>query len=265
MGGSYLGIGVQDVDADRAKTLKLKDVRGAEITRIVDESPAAKAGLKDGDVVLEYNGQQVEGKDQLARMISETPVGRQVKIGVWRNGAAQTITATVEEQKGISAFFGDGEFLKRIEPMAPMQLPKMQAFAMSPMIGIYGESLAQQEQLAEFFGVKDGVLVRSVTPNSAAEKAGLKAGDVIVKVDDTHVNNTGDITSALRSARTRKSITLTVVRNKKEMPLTVTIESALPAARAGYMVAPGNAFYFAQPLPMSGISVMDLRGHQRII
>jgi serine protease Do len=267
MGGSYLGIGVQDIDADRAKALKLRDVRGAEITRIVDESPAAKAGLKDGDVILDYNGQQVEGKEQLARMISETPVGRQVKIGVWRNGAPQNVTATVEEQKGLT-FLGDsGEFFKRIEPLTQMQIPKMQAFAMSPMIGIYGESLAQQEQLAEFFGVKEGVLVRSVTPNSAAEKAGLKAGDVIVKVDDTHVNTTGDITSALRAARSRKSVTLTVMRNKKEMPLTVTIEAALPAVRArvGYMVTPHDNQYFVQPLPMSDYPVRNFRGHERVI
>jgi serine protease Do len=115
---------------------------------------------------------------------------------------------------------------------------------MSPTIGIFGESLGQQEQLAEFFGVKDGVLVRSVTRNSAAEKAGLKAGDVIVKVDDTHVNSTSDISSALRSARTRKSVTLTVVRNKKEMPLTVTIESAMPSTRAR-VIAPGR--FLAKP------------------
>jgi serine protease Do len=263
MSGSYLGIGVQDVDPDRAKALKLKDVRGAEITRVVDESPAAKAGLKDGDVILDYNGQQVEGKDQLARMISETPVGRQVKIGVWRNGTPQIVMATIEEQKGMNAFFGDGEFLKRIEPLTQMQIPKMQAFAMSPIIGIYGESLAQQEQLAEFFGVKEGVLVRSVTPNSAAEKAGLKAGDVILKVDDAHVNTTGEITSALRGARGRKTVTLTVMRNKKEMPITVTIEAALPSTRAGYLFGPGNAYYFAQP--MSGYTVLDLRGHDRVI
>lgn len=246
LSSSYLGIGVQDLDAERAKSLKLKDVRGAEITSVAEESPAAKAGIKDGDVVLEFNGQAVEGKEQLARMVSETPIGRQVKLGIWRNGAAQTITATVEERKGATAFFGDGELFRKLEPLTQMQLPQMKAFAMSPMIGIYGESLGQQEQLAEFFGVKDGVLVRSVAHNSAAEKAGLKAGDVIVKVDDTHVNSTSDITSALRATRTRKTVTLTVVRNKKEMPLTVTIESPLPATRAGF-IGPGKG-YFAMPL-----------------
>jgi serine protease Do len=93
----------------------------------------------------------------------------------------------------------------------------------SPLIGIDGESLAPQGQLADFFGVKDGVLVKSVIRNSPAEKAGLRAGDVIVKVDDSKVTTTREITSVLRSNRTKNSFTLTVVRNKKEMPVTVTL------------------------------------------
>jgi serine protease Do len=96
----------------------------------------------------------------------------------------------------------------------------------NPMLGIEGESLSQQEQLAEFFGVQDGVLVRSVRKGSAAEKAGLKAGDVITKVDDTKVGSTGEITRALRALKSKKTFNLTITRNKKEMPLPVTIETA---------------------------------------
>jgi membrane-associated protease RseP (regulator of RpoE activity) len=73
---AYLGIGVQDVDAERAKALNLKEDRGAEVTNVVADSPAAKAGFKDGDVVMEYNGQRVEGQEQLARLVRETPIGR---------------------------------------------------------------------------------------------------------------------------------------------------------------------------------------------
>src|SRR5262249_33887076 len=97
---SYLGIGVVDIDEERAKALKLNQVRGAEVTRVSSDSPAAKAGFKEGDVVLDYNGQAVEGSEQLTRLVRETPVGRQVRIGVWRNGASQTLTATLEAAKG---------------------------------------------------------------------------------------------------------------------------------------------------------------------
>jgi serine protease Do len=107
--------------------------------------------------------------------------------------------------------------------MPPMDIPRFEMSYQSPLIGIEGESLAPEGQLADFFGVKDGVLVKSVVRNSAAEKAGLKAGDVIVKVDDAKVTSPREITSVLRSNRNKNSFTLTVVRNKKEMPVTVTL------------------------------------------
>ncbi len=226
----WLGIGVVDITGDRAKALKLKDEHGAEVTQVEEDSPAAKAGIKEGDVVLEYNGQRVEGQEQLGRMVRETPVGRQAKIGVWRNGAAQTLTATLASHKGMVMDSGDwGGYTVKIPPMPPMptiEIPQIQAIWQSVTLGIVGEPLERQAQLAEFFGVKEGVLVKSVTRNSAAEKAGIKAGDVIVKVDDTNVSSTHDISSALRQLRSKRTFTVTVVRNRKEMPLTVTLESA---------------------------------------
>ena len=230
---SYLGIGAKDVDSDRATALKLKDVRGAEVTSVLDDSPASKAGFKEGDVVLEFNGQAVEGSAQLTRMVRETPVGRQVKVAVWRNGATQTLTPTLEASKGM-VITGGGTWIMpemrmpeiTIPPIPPIEIPRFEMSYQNPMLGVYGESLGQQEQLAEFFGVKDGVLVKAVTKNSGAEKAGIKAGDVIVKVEDTKISSSRDITSALRANRSKKTVTVTVVRNKKEMPLTVTIEAA---------------------------------------
>jgi serine protease Do len=238
---SYLGIGVQDVDADRAKALNLKEVRGAEITHVQEDSPAAKAGFKDGDVVWEYNGQPVEGREQLTRLIQETPVGRQVKVQVWRNGAFQTLMPTVGE-RGPATMWGGRTFVMPEIPEIPqIEIPQFRMEYPSPMLGITGESLGQQSQFADFFGVKDGVLVKSVTQNSAAEKAGIKAGDVVVRVDDTPVKSTREITSALRAARNKKTITVVVMRNKHEVPLTVTIEPTTTsggAVRASVYVSP---------------------------
>ena len=240
-GSGYLGISAQDVDAERAKALKLPEVRGAEIKNVVEDSPAAKAGFKEGDVVLEYNGQKVEGIEQLTRMVGETPAGRQVKILVWRNGATLTLTPTLETSQGM-IWAGGGTWTTpevripeiTIPPIPPMDLPRFQMSFQNPMLGITGESLGQQEQFAEFLGVKDGVLVKSVGKDSPAEKAGIKAGDVIVKVDDTKVASTREITNVLRSIRSKKNVTVVVVRNKKEMPITVTIEGSLstPGVRA---------------------------------
>ena len=235
----YLGINAVDITSDRAKALKLKDERGVEITSVDAESAAAKAGLKEGDVVLEYNGQHVEGWEQLRRLVSETPINREVKIGVWRNGAAQTLTATVGSRKDARANgeaivtpFGGNSFRFRIGP-APtppfppaIEIPEFRTFAQNRSIGIFGESLGQEEQLAEFFGVKSGILIRSVVQGSAAEKAGIKAGDVLTRIDDTVVSSPSEISSALLAAGSKRTFTVTVVRNKKEIALTVTLEAA---------------------------------------
>ena len=240
-GGSYLGIGGLDITAERAKALNLKDERGVEVSSVAEDGPAAKAGIKDGDVVLEFNGQPVQGTAQFQRMVHETPVGRQVKITIWRAGATQTVTATVGESKMTMVNPEDGNWnfsMPTMPPTPPMpstpyfDMPRFQMSSQNPMLGIEGEPLGQQEQLAEFFGVQEGVLVRSVRKGSAAEKAGLKAGDVITKIDDSKVTTTGEITRTLRGLKSKKTFNLTVIRNKKEMPLTVTLESTGSSVRA---------------------------------
>jgi len=168
----------------------------------------------------------------LTRMVGVTPPGRQAKVQVWRNGASMTLTPTLEA--GRAMILGGGGFNMpevripeiTIPPMPPMEIPRFSMSYQSAMLGITGESLGQEEQFAEFFGVKDGVLVKSVGKDSAAEKAGIKVGDVIVKIDDSKVSSTREITGVLRTMRSKKTVTVTVVRNKKEMPITVTIEAA---------------------------------------
>jgi serine protease Do len=240
-GGSYMGIGVVDITSERAKALNLKEERGVEVTSIIEDGPSAKAGIKESDVVLEYNGQAVQGTEQFQRLVRETPPGRQVKVLVWRNGGTQTLTATVGERKGTVIASDDGSWNFSMPPMPPMpsmpnvsiDIPRFHMAFQNPMLGIDGESLESQEQLAEFFGVKEGVLVKAVRRNSAADRAGIKAGDVIVKVDDSKVNSSSEITRTLRGLRSKKTFTVMVVRNKKEMPLTVTIEDRGGIIRAG--------------------------------
>ena len=226
-GTSYLGLGAVEVTPERAKALNLKEERGVEVAHVQEDSPAAKAGVKEGDVVLEYNGEKVEGVDQFIRLVHETPPGREVKMAVWRNGKNENLTITVGSRRGTVIETPSGAVtippIPPIPPMPPIDIPRFEMSYQSPLIGIEGESLAPQGQLADFFGVKDGVLVKSVVRNSAAEKAGLKAGDVIVKVDDSKVTSPREITSVLRSNRNKNTFTLTVVRNKKEMPVTVTL------------------------------------------
>jgi len=231
-GGSFLGIGVAEIDAERAKALNLREERGVEVKSVEPESPAAKAGLKEGDVVLEYNGQRVEGTEQFIRLVRETPPGRQAKLLIWRGGATQTIVATLAKRKPGFAFAGPEGFefhMPEMPPMPPMppvapDIPRVYTSMRSSRLGIETESL--NTQLAAYFGVKEGVLVRSVTKGSAAEKAGIKAGDVIVKVDGETVTSPREISSILRSARSKKTLAISIYRDRKPMTVTVTIEDA---------------------------------------
>lgn len=235
--GSYLGVGVRDVDAERKKALNLREERGAEITSVEEDSPAAKAGLKTGDVVLEYASTRVESMEQFIRMVRETPAGREVKIGVTRAGNLMTLTAKPENgQSRMSRTM-------RMAPIAPMppidvrgmmgslDSPRAVMYWKSSTLGVEAESL--DNQLADFFGVKQGVLVRSVGKETPAEKAGIKAGDVIVKVEDTSVGSPREVTSAVRNARNSgKTVNLSLVRDKKEIAMKVTFEEEVPPPTA---------------------------------
>lgn len=224
---SFLGVGVAEITTERSKALKLKEERGVEITRVEDESPAAKAGLKKEDVVLEYNGQRVEGTEQFVRYVRETPPGREVKLQVVRGGQSLVVTATLASRKMRMVEAGDMQFTiphmeapeVRIAPLPP--LPRANFAWSYPVLGVEAESLSSQ--LAEFFGVKEGVLVRSVNKGSAAEKAGIKAGDVITKVDEQAVRSPSEVTRALRD-REKTSHSVALTREKREMTVTVTVE-----------------------------------------
>ncbi len=226
MGGSYLGVNLAEIDSNRARDLKLRETYGVEITRVEEGSPAEKAGLKPNDVVQEYNGQRVEGMEQFGRLVRETPAGREVKMMISRNGSMQTIMATVAARK-VRAFGGNiKELLPEMPEIHIPDMPQMFTTWRSPMLGVEAESLGSQ--LAAFFGVKEGVLVRSVVKDSAAEKAGIKAGDVITKVDTEKVTTPNELSSAVRSAGSKKTFPIELVRDRRETTLSVTVEDGRP-------------------------------------
>jgi serine protease Do len=224
----YLGVGVVELTDERVKALRLKDDQGVEVKRVDQNSPAAKAGLKENDVILEVNGKGVEGNEQFRDLIGDVAPGTKVSLTIWRNDAKQTVSATLDSRPVNLNEFGPPDFPNgAVPPMPPMPAvpfnggnPFPTIPDNSPTVGFVGEEL--NGQIAEFFGVKEGVLVRSVSPRTPAERAGLKAGDVVVKVNGTPVTTPREITGLVRASR-RKAISFTVVRNKKEISLNVEI------------------------------------------
>jgi len=222
--GSFLGVATVEVNAERARELKLTEERGVLISRVEPDSPAAKAGLQVSDVLLEYNGQRIDGNEQFVRLVRETPVGRKVKLLVWRAAKPLTLEAVVETRKmrmpspsmpqNFSLDFPDGGDLMR-------NLPRPELAWRTGVLGIECQSIG--DQLAEYFGVKQGVLVLEVAKDTPAAKAGLKAGDVITRIGERQVATPGEIISAVHD-RSSKDLKVTLMRDRKETSFNITVD-----------------------------------------
>ena len=223
-GGVYLGVRLADIDSDRARALHLNEERGVEVVKVEPGSPAEAAGLKAGDVLLSYNGEVILGAQQLGRLVSETPKGRKVKIQFWRDGKTAATTAVVVESRVPRVFPTDLNIQIPDVRIAVPDIPSPMVVWKSPALGIECEPL--DSQLAEYFGVKRGVLVRSVDKGSAADKAGLRTGDVLTAVNDRPVASAHDVVSCVRTQRRAgKPIAVALVREHKELTLNVVPES----------------------------------------
>ncbi len=214
---AWLGVQVSDLTPEKLAELKLKGEYGVLVTEVEEGSPAAAAGLHQNDVILEFQGERVDSVAELQRLVRETPPGRTVRLLVSREGREQTLTAKLERRQYVR---GDA----RIIP--PVRIPEfeIEVFGARPQLGISGDELTPQ--LAEYFGVKQGkgVLVREVTSGSPAQKAGLKAGDVIVRLDEAPVEDMNDLRRLLSRKKAGDTVTLTVVRERAETSLKVQVE-----------------------------------------
>ncbi len=231
--GSYLGVEVSDVTKDRIADLKLRDETGVEVTAVDGDAPAAKAGIKEHDVILAINGQKIESEEQLRRVIRETPAGRTINLTISRNGQQMNLSATVASRKD-TMWVGQMPKIKvnpKIAPMPPMppgsfhfempDMPEVTVVSRNSKIGAMVENITPQ--LADFFGVKDGtgLLVRSVEKGSVAETAGMKAGDVIVRIEKERVNDLSDWRRMLRNKS--GNVSIGVIRDKREQNVTLNL------------------------------------------
>ena len=250
--GSYLGGYLEEVTPERAKELGLKEERGALVMKVVEGSPADKAGLKENDTIVSFNGRRVDSVREMQRMLGETPVGRNVTIEIVRGGNQQTITATLSKRSSDFALLNPGWREPRLpreprEPRRPETLippgefgdfysfkfPRFGGF-MGTRLGITIEPLTGQ--LAEYFGVKSGqgVLVTEVRANAPAAKGGLKAGDVITAIDGKKIESVDTLVEAI-TEKEEGQVTLTILRNRVEQTLTVTIEKRRPSTRGSLL------------------------------
>jgi serine protease Do len=225
---SYLGVDIADVSKDRMGALKLKEEKGVEVTMVDQDAPAGKAGIKEHDVILSMNGTPIESGAQLRRMIHETPPGRVVTLGLSRDGQPLTLQVALADKHKEYSWAGPkpGDIHVNIPSIhiPDIDIPSMNMVVVtsSARSGLMVENITPQ--LGDFFGVKDGngVLVRTVEKGSRAEKAGFRAGDVIIKINGQPVHDTSDFSHAVKS-RSGNSVSVGVVRDKKEQTLNLTL------------------------------------------
>jgi S1-C subfamily serine protease len=229
-GGGRLGVTISDVDAADSKATP-----GVRIDEVEEGSPAEKAGFQKGDVVTEFDGERVRSARQFTRLVSETPPGRQVTAVVTRNGQRSTLNVTPRSTSTYS--FMDSENRRALETLqdrlrvlptpAPPRAPRAPRAPEPPVVerffysgstlGVMTNSLS--DQLEEYFGAKGGLLVTSVTEDSAAAAAGVKAGDVIVSVNGRSVDDPFELRREIQRLDPGEEFTLEIVRDRKNISL----------------------------------------------
>jgi len=236
-GGGFLGVYAEDINKENVNRYGLREAHGVGVTEVIKDSPAEKAGLKKGDVILRFENEAVTSVRKLNRLVAEVAPDHTVPLTVSRGGAEQNLSVTIgsrqphsanllpelrsmENLEGLQGWM-NGQNVWKWEMPESGNGPFAYAFGNNRRIGVSTTSLTKQ--LADFFGVTDGkgVLVTSVEPDSPAAAAGLKAGDVITAVDGEKVEGGGDLARGINKQKDG-DISLTVIRDKSQRTIKVT-------------------------------------------
>lgn len=244
-GGGRLGISIREVEDEDVKRGRLPAHAGAIVEEVSEDSAAEKAGLRKGDIIVEFDGERVRSARQLTRLVHETADGRKVTAIVVRDG--ERLTLTVEPRPGGNVF-GNLRDLEdwgrnfRFEvPARPIPVPPTPRARNTPPSSVWGlEDLFSggsnrlgitvddlSEQLAEYFGTKEGVLVTSVQDNSAASKAGIRAGDVITALNGSAIDDPSDVRRRLQALDEGEEFTVAIMRDKKPQTLKGKLEQTV--------------------------------------
>jgi len=258
-GSSHLGVSLDEVTKDEASRLKLAEERGALVRSVEEDSPAQKAGLKADDVIVRFQGEPVHSARQLARLVREQPEGRTVSLEVLRGGATQRLQATLDEPRtgrafrfdmpDMAAFKFDRDFLMDVprppEPPQPGRVPRTPLAPLAPF-GKFSFNLGGQRrlgieyqevdgQLAKYFKLADerGVLVTHVDEDSPAGKAGMRAGDVVLKVAGRSVKDGEDLRDEIHRAEPGSELGVIVQRDGKPIELKLKLAATETRRRRG--------------------------------
>ena len=193
-----IGVSITEINEETAKAMKLPDSRGILVAQVESGSPAEKAGIEAGDVILKYNGHDVEKASEMSRLVGETPVGTVAAVTVWRKGATHTLSVRPKVMDS------DGKADKKVSAKASKDSNRSEK-----VLGLTVDELGADQK--ESLGVKHGVVITSA--KNQAQSVGLRKGDVIVRMNNTDVTGVEDFQKAVGSLDRKKMVLLMVLRN----------------------------------------------------
>jgi serine protease Do len=219
--GSSIGITVRDSDETEAKKA---GTSGVVVQDVREGTPAARAGVRAGDLIVDFDGERARSARQLTRIVRETAPGRAVKMTVVRDASRQTLDITPE-------YRGAGDIASNVVAnVRPESWVDGRNFAFDFLTSSrqrLGVTVTQlTDQLATHFGVKQGVLVAEVESGSPAETAGVRAGDIITTINGRAVSTADDVVREVRAAAPGSSVEVRVTRDRKELTLTARVPEA---------------------------------------
>jgi serine protease Do len=222
--GSYLGLGAMDITNDLVAPLNLESTDGVLVTSITSGSAAQKGGMRVKDIIVGVNGSNVTDIVALKAMLQKISPGTSITVTVLRQQKRVDLSVVTDSRQQYNlakvAEPRRGSSSNSYRFFMP-EIPSVVTLYRNSLLGAELEGLNQQ--MATFFGVEDGVLIRQIVDSSPAAEAGFRAGDVIVSYNDQKITSPREVSECLRQNRDFKPFQLTVVRDGQKLTKTVRI------------------------------------------
>src|SRR5437867_3564130 len=204
----WLGVAIQEITPDLAKAFKVREQKGALVSDVNEQGPALKAGLQRGDVIVEFNGKEVQTVSELRNRVAQTPVGSKVSVKVIRDGQEKLLTIQIGERPS------DAMLARGIEPgSAAPEAGEVRKAPLNVLSDLRVRAIDEETRSQLNIGPKTaGVVVAHVQAGSAAEQAGLQRGDVIQEINRQAITGMKDFEAAAAKIKKDENAVLLVSR-----------------------------------------------------
>ena len=202
---AWLGVQIQDVTPELAKAFDLKQAKGALVSGVLSESPAGRAGIRRGDVIVEFAGEEVNNASALPRMVAKAAIGKEAKVRILRNSRSQEIAVTLGE-------------MKKEARVAPNERDES-----GFRLGVRVRPLTKGEALRQDVKDGQGLQIIAIQPGSIALKGGLRVGDIIIEVNGKTVDTVESLRTEVVTAKKEKKMLVLVKRSAGHLYLSIPV------------------------------------------